>query len=171
MLTKDQQKWVDHLSDVDTINILPFNTNVGKIFEEIKEQIKLILGKETEVVHRGASGLGISGQSEIDVYIPVRAEKIEPMASKMEVVFGKPKSIYPEERTKFIKFVEGTKLEIILVNKACKSWIDGEIFNTYLKKNISVLEEYRKLKEDGNGLSVREYYRRKIEFINDILSR
>ncbi len=44
-------------------------------------------------------------------------------------------------------------------------------FENYLKEHPQALEEYRKLKELGDGLSTREYYRRKIEFINDILEK
>jgi hypothetical protein len=34
-----------------------------------------------------------------------------------------------------------------------------------------MLTVYEKLKQTGNGVSAREYYRRKNEFINDILAK
>lgn len=171
MITPSQQKWIDHLSDVDKIKISPFDPKSSLKFEEIKKQIRSVLGENLEVLHRGASALEISGQSEIDVYIPVPVDMMDQMTVKMEKVFGKPKSIYPEERTKFIKFIDKTKLEIMITNQSCQSWIDGEFFYKYLNEHKDALEEYRGLKEGGNGMSVREYYRRKIEFINEILKK
>jgi len=41
----------------------------------------------------------------------------------------------------------------------------------YLKENPEALERYRKLKEEAAGVNTGEYYRRKIEFINEILSK
>lgn len=171
MLTPTQQQWVDHLSDVDKIQIFPYDLKAPEKFEQIKSEIKSIIGTEFEILHRGASAMGISGQKEIDVYIPMPAEKIEELAPKMEAVWGKPKSVYPQERTKFYRHIDGTRIEIMLTNKDHQSWIDGERHFNYLKQNPEALEQYRKIKEDGDGVSVREYYRRKIEFINEILSR
>lgn len=115
--------------------------------------------------------MGISGQREIDVYIPIPPEKIEELTSKMEQVFGKPKSVYPLERTKFIAKIDGTMIEIMLTNQEHQSWTAGEQFMDYLKRNPEALKQYKKLKEEGAGVSTREYYRRKIEFINEILSK
>lgn len=171
MLTPAQQKWVDHLSDTDKVEIFPFDSMCNEKFEQIKSQIESAIGTEFEILHRGASSLGISGQKEIDVYIPIRPEQIEELTPKMERVFGKPKSVYPLERTKFIARIDGTRIEIMLTNQDHQSWIDGERFMSYLRANPEELERYRKLKEEGAGVSIREYYRRKIEFINDILSK
>jgi GrpB-like predicted nucleotidyltransferase (UPF0157 family) len=171
MLTPAQQKWVDHLSDTDKIKIFPYDPTVEEKFQKIKFEIQSVIGTEFEILHRGASALGISGQKEIDIYIPMPAETIEELAPKMEVVFGKPKSVYVLERTKFIAKIDTTKIEIMLTNQKHQSWIDGEKHFNYLKQNPEELEQYRKLKEDGDGVSVREYYRRKIEYINEILSK
>jgi GrpB-like predicted nucleotidyltransferase (UPF0157 family) len=43
------------------------------------------------------------------------------------------------------------------------------MFEEYLKNYPDELERYRVLKEESNGKTMREYYRRKIEFINEIL--
>jgi GrpB-like predicted nucleotidyltransferase (UPF0157 family) len=169
MLTFVQQKWIDHLSDTNKVEIFPLDPKCSEKFEKIKSQIQSVIGTKFEILHRGASSLGISGQREIDVYIPIPPEKIEELTPKMEKVFGKPSSFYPLERTKFRPKIDGTVIEIMLTNKEHESWIRGERFYEYLKENPETLEQYRKLKEDASGVSTREYYRRKIEFINDIL--
>lgn len=171
MLTPAQQKWVDHLSDTNKIEIFPFDPKCNEKFEQVKSQIQSVIGTEFEILHRGATSLDISGQREIDVYIPIPPEQIEELVPKMERVFGKPKSIYPLERTKFIAKVDGTMIEIMLTNRDHQSWIDGERFVNYLRANPGALEKYRILKEESAGVNTREYYRRKMEFINEILSK
>ncbi|MCX6716131.1 MAG: GrpB family protein [Candidatus Taylorbacteria bacterium] len=171
MITREQEEWLSHLSDTGSVKIVPFDPKSDQKFENIKRQIQSLLGNETEVLHRGASALGISGQPEIDIYIPVSAKRFDHVVSEMQIKFGKPYSVYPLERTKFILSVDGTKLEIMVVNESCKSWTNNEIFYEYMKKHPDALEQYRKLKEDAAGHSNRAYYRRKIEFINDIMSR
>jgi GrpB-like predicted nucleotidyltransferase (UPF0157 family) len=169
MLTPTQQKWVDHLSDTNKVEIFPLDSKCNKKFEQIKSQIQSAIGTEFEILHRGASSLGISGQKEIDVYIPIPGEMIQGLIPRMEQVFGKPSSIYLLERTKFRPTIDGTVIEIMLINKEHESWIRGERFYEYLKENPETLEKYKKLKEDATGVSTREYYRRKIEFINEVL--
>jgi GrpB-like predicted nucleotidyltransferase (UPF0157 family) len=169
MLTPEQQNFVDRRSN-DDIKVVPFDSKSNEKFEEIKQQIQSIF-RDVEVLHRGSTGLEIGGQPEIDVYIPVSSEQIPVLATEMEKVWGKPKSIYPDERTKFIRYIDGTMIEVILVNKSCKSWIEGEIFFNYLKNNKDVCEEYEKLKGIGENVTVKEYYRRKFEFMNEILDK
>jgi len=168
MLTPEQEKWVGHLNTTGRVEIFPYDEKTPEKFEQIKSQIQSVIGN-VEVLHRGASSLGISGQKEIDVYIPITAEQIVEYTPKMEAVFGKPHSVYPNERTKFFAIIDGTKIEIMLTNKDHPSWINGERFMNCLKENPEALERYRKLKEECAGLNNQQYYRRKIEFINEIL--
>lgn len=170
MITPEQQKWIDHLSDTDKVKIIPFDPTSEEKFRAVKERIQKALGEEIRVEHCGATSLGISGQDEIDVYLPVPPEQFNPMVPKLTGLFNAPRSLYPLERARFVTFQEGKHVDVFLINDSCKGWLDGVKFETYLKTHPEALEEYRKLKEEGNGLSVREYYRRKIEFINNILA-
>ena len=171
MLTPEQQKWIDHLRDDDHIVMKTYDPSCVAKFDRIKARIITTLGNQVRVEHRGATGLGISGQDEIDVYIPVPPEKFDQLLTPLENAFGKPRSVYPLERARFVT-EEGEKhIDIFLINDTHSGWLDGIKFEDYLINHPEALEEYRKLKEAGNGLSTREYYRRKIEFINDILVR
>ena len=169
MLTLEQQEFVNRRPDAN-IKIIQFDPTSDEKFEEIKREIQSILGN-VEVLHRGSSGLGIAGQAEIDVYIPTFAEEIPRLTMQMKEVFGEPKSIRVDERTKFIKFIDKTMIEIILVNKLCKSWIEGELFFDYLEKNKDFKNKYEELKAVGQDLSIKEYYRRKFEFMNEIVNK
>ena len=171
MLSKKQQDWLNHLSSEKKINILPFDSRVNKIFLKIKNKIQDNLGKDTRVEHRGASSLGISGQDEIDVYVPVPPTEFDSYIPKMSKIFGEPRSLYPLERVRFSQEIDGKKIDLFLINEEHDDWTNGCKFENYLKSHPKDLERYRKLKEEMNGFTVKDYYTRKNEFINKILSK
>lgn len=170
MLTKAQKVWIAHLSEVKTIRIVPYNPKTKIVFKKIKKEMKSVLGKTARVVHKGATSLGISGQGEIDVYIPVPTKRFNRYLQDMKLAFGEPGSLYPLERARFNLQRDGFKVEVFLINQNSRGWRDGIAFERYLKDHPKALRAYRELKEKGHGLSVREYYRRKIEFINETLT-
>ena len=171
MITPEQEKWLSHLDDSNQIKILPFDPSSKKKFELIKKEIRDSLGKKVQVLLKGATGMGISGQGELDIYVPTLPKYFDTTVLSIEKRFGKPKSHYPLQRVRFVTSIEGTKVELFVINKTSKDWIDSCKFEDYVKKNPESLRAYEKLKGTGAGLSTREYHRRKIEFINDILSR
>jgi GrpB-like predicted nucleotidyltransferase (UPF0157 family) len=170
MLRPEQEKWINHLSNEDPITIVAFDATAAEKFEAVKKQIQAVLGENIQVEHRGATSLGISGQDEIDVYIPVAEESFNSLFALLSAAFGSPRSHYPLERARFVTFEKGKHVDIFLINDACRGWLDGVAFEDYLKSHPAALESYRLLKESGHGLNTREYYRRKIEFINSILN-
>lgn len=170
MLTPSQEKWIAHLSDQDQVTIVPFDPSTPQKFETVKRKIQSALGPETRVEHRGATSLGISGQDEIDVYVPVPENQFEALLGPLSEAFGNPRSHYPRERARFVTFEGGKHIDIFLINETSLGWTDGIKFESYLLSHPEALEQYRQLKEAGQGFSTREYYRRKTEFINDILS-
>ena len=171
MLREDQKKWIDHLSDDSKIKIVPFDPSSQEKFEKVKLLIQSKLSSKIQIEHRGATSLGISGQDEIDIYIPVLPHEFNKYISPLTELFGKPQSHYALERARFVTSEAGKHIDVFLINKKSVGWIEGLKFEKYLKKHPQALEEYRKLKESGDGLNTREYYRKKIEFINDILEK
>lgn len=168
MLTKEQEKWLEHLNDKDKIEILPFNPDSKKVFKEIEKEIKDFLPK-VKVLHCGSTALEILGQKEIDIYVPVLEKDFDKYFKKMQTYFGKPASFYPLQRVRFVRHDIRMKITVFLMNKETKNWKDHIKFENYLKENKIALGEYIKAKEQSNGLSTREYYRKKLEFINKIL--
>ncbi len=171
MITEEQEKWLSHLDDRDSVKIRPTDPKASEKFEKIKKQIQSALGKHINVVHKGATNLGISGQGELDVYIPVSIENFDSMVDSVEKIFGKAGSLYALDRARFITYSDDTKVEVFVINKQRKGWVDSCKFEEHLKQNPDALNAYRKLKEEGQGSSTQKYYRRKIEFINNILSK
>src|SRR3989344_1735503 len=171
MLTEEQEKWINHLSDTDKIKIVPFDPRSQEEFEKVKSLIQSKIGPTVRVEHRGASYLGISGQNEIDIYVPVPEKLFNSFVIQLSEFFGEPHRIFPLERARFNAPDNGIRIDIHLMNEGHASWLNSEKFENYLKTHPETLEEYRLLKEAGDGLSIREYYRSKIEFINNILAK
>lgn len=168
MLTEKQEKWVQHLSDESIISIVPFDVNCRSQFDKVKSKIQSKLGEQQRVEHRGASSLGISGQDEIDIHIPVPAKDFNDLLIPLSELFGPVRGLYALERARFNTFLYGKKIEIFLVNEESKAWGEGQNFFEYLRSNPETLEKYRILKESLNGLTTREYYRKKLEFMNEV---
>jgi GrpB-like predicted nucleotidyltransferase (UPF0157 family) len=171
MLTPEQEKWISHLSKVDKIKIIPFDPSCFEKFESLKKKIVSAVGFDIRVEHHGATNLKISGQDEIDVYIPVSANKFDEYVSLMKGLFGAPRSCYPLERARFVTEELGKHIDIFVINENHINWENCLRFEKYLFSNSEALDQYRALKEDASGQNVQKYYRRKIEFINEILSK
>ena len=116
MLTPDQEKWIAHISDQDAIAIVPFDPTAQQKFEAVKNRIQAVLGMDTRVEHRGATSMGISGQDEIDIYIPVPEDQFNSLVAPLTTAFGRPRSHYPLERARFVTFEDGKHIDIFLIN-------------------------------------------------------
>jgi GrpB-like predicted nucleotidyltransferase (UPF0157 family) len=169
MLTPEQQKWIDHLSDTELIRIFPFDPTTTEKFIRVRERIRAILGDEFPAEHHGATSFGISGQDEIDVYVPVPADRFDETVTKLTEVLGLPRSHYPMNRARFVIEEDGKHVDIFPINQDGKNWQATLVFESHLRTHPDDLDRYRELKESGDGLSVREYYRRKYEFVNEIV--
>jgi len=171
MLTSAQQTWIDHLSDTDTVLIVPFDATAEEKFLAIKQRIQTSLGAEIRVEHHGATSLGISGQDEIDVYVPVPVNSFNTFLTSLEELFGKPSSVYHLQRAHFITSNGHKHVDVFLINEDSSDWLNCIAFESYLRARPIELEAYRTLKEAGNNMTVKEYYRIKTEFINEILNK
>lgn len=129
-----------------------------------------ILGK-VRILHRGSTAMKISGQGEIDLYIPVCKKDFDNYVSKLSKYLGEPGSLYELERARFVKYVDDIKIEIFVINKNNSGWKTSVKFEKYLKNNPKALAEYERLKSQAGGQSIRQYYTFKIIFINKILKR
>ncbi len=170
MLTSEQEKRIAHLSEEDEIKISPFDPSAEEKIQRVRERIREGV-KDIRVEHCGATSLWISGQDEIDIYLPVAPEVFDCLIGPLTKMFGRSRSLYPLERARFVTEQDGKHVDVFLINQDHAGWINGVIFRDYLKSHPRALEEYRKIKEEGDGMSVRGYYRMKMEFINDILSK
>lgn len=171
MLTKADIKWLSHLSNTKKVKIIPYNPKLKRIFEKQKKEILDVLGQDVEVLHRGASGMCISGQEEIDIAIPISLDRFDELIKKFKKVYGDPKSFVLNNRVRFNHKQGNINIEIVIVNQDSEGWKKNMVFEDYLKSHPEALEEYRKLKEANHEVGIKEYYRRKMEFINNIIDK
>jgi len=171
MLTPEQEKWINHLPDDNAIAILPYEPRAREIFSRLAKWIRSEIKENIKIELRGSTRLGILGQGELDIYIPVAPESFDHMLGRIEKILGAAGSIYPLRRARFVRYSEGTKAEIFLINEDSDDWTGCLEFEGYLETHPEALAAYEKMKLGGNGLSTRRYYRRKNEFINDIFAK
>lgn len=169
MLTPEQEKWIETLSD-RIISIVPYDPCADEIFNKVKERIVSVLGLDVQVEHSGATIFGLPGQDEVDVAIVVDKEKFAEYIPKLETVFGPVQALYPD-RARFEVKQDGKKIDLKIVDMNQQSYIEGKIFEKYLKDHPEDIERYKAIKEECNGLVVKEYQRRKTSFINEILEK
>ena len=169
MLTHDQEQWVNSLSD-RIVSVVPYDPRTERLFMVVKKKILDILGPEAIVEHCGASSLGISGQDEIDVSVVASSGEFADYAMKLDGKLGSIASWYPD-RVRFDVREEGKKIDLKVVDGEHPNHLRGKIFERHLRTHPEDLERYRALKEGSNSLTTKEYYRRKIEFINEILEK
>ena len=171
MLSDKQKIWIDHLLDTDKIQIVPFNTNVKDIYLMIEKELHEVLGKEISITLRGSGSLGISGKGALDVYIPVMPKDFEMNLKMLIQKYGKPRSLYGNERARFNRKIDNMKIEVFLINRETEGWKQLNIFEEWLKTHVKDLKAYEKLKAGLHGVSTREYYTKKTEFFNYILKK
>jgi GrpB-like predicted nucleotidyltransferase (UPF0157 family) len=171
MLTKADINWLEHLSNSRRIKIVPYDPDVQNIFNAQRNEILNILGQQTIVLHGGSSGLGISGQDEIDIFIPVSRALFDKTVKKLTVAYGLPGSYYAQERVRFNRYVKRKKIEVFVVNKSSVRWKRSVAFENYLRTHSVALKAYNKLKEEANGKGVKDYYRLKLEFANEVIAK
>lgn len=169
MLTHEQEKWIESLSD-RIINIVPYDTKAEEFFNIVKKKIFSVLGNDVKVEHGGSTIFRISGQDEVDVSVVADKEKFSEYIPKLETIFGPVRSHY-SDRARFEVREGDKKIDIKIIDANHPNYIEGKIFEKYLRTHPKDLERYRIMKEECNGLTAKEYQRRKTEFANDILAK
>lgn len=166
MLTENQEKYLLKISEDKKVKIVPYDPKVVSIVNDIKKKIAKD-GINLKIAHMGASALGISGQGDIDLYILCTEEEFPVYVPLLEKLFG-PRvsgiSIY-----KWQLSINEFEVEMYLTDPktpGMKEQID--VFEK-LKNNKELLKEYESIKSEADGLSLREYMKRKYEFLNKIL--
>ena len=149
------------------IIINPFTQKIQDTASDIMSQIKEFL-PQLEVKFMGASGLGISGQNDIDLYILSKPEDFSQYQPLLVQVFGEPANTHPDSIA--WKFIQNNfDIELYLTDPTTTMMVRQiKVFET-LKSNPQLLAEYAKLKENLNGTTFVEYQKHKYNFYHRIL--
>jgi GrpB-like predicted nucleotidyltransferase (UPF0157 family) len=166
MLTESQQKYLLTIPEEKIVFIQPYDPSILDIVEEITQQIKNCDPNLT-VLFMGASALGISGQGDIDLYVLSPTEQFEEHTERFVKSFGKP--VLKGTCVKWVFSKNGHKAELYITDPEDKGLQEQIKVFELLKNNKELLKEYEEIKQQANGLSFKEYQRRKYEFYNRIL--
>lgn len=170
MLSADE---IDYLNKLlpekanQIVVIKPFSSRLTDLAEEITSKIKNKFPDLT-VRHMGASGLGISGQGDVDIYALAPESGFTGYLPGLTEIFGQPVGTSPGSIAwKFDR--SGTEVEFYLTDPespAMKKQI--RVFET-LQHNPALLAEYEQLKSGLNGSTFTAYQQAKYDFYHRCL--
>lgn len=166
MLTLDEEKYLSKIPADKKVKFLPYDPETLEIANKLIFKIKSVL-TDADVRFMGASALGISGQSDIDIYILASPDKHSRYLPKLKKMFGEPLEGISLIEWSFV----ARKHEIsIYLDDPDKPSTQNQIktFNL-LKNDKKLLSEYEKIKDTASKLSLRKYQRVKYEFYHKIL--
>lgn len=167
MLTQDEKRFIQSIPKGKKVKITPLNQRAEEIVQKIIGKVKKAL-PDLEIRHMGASGLGISGQPDLDIYALANTRDFGKYLPSLKRIFGKPKSSRIDSIAwEFEK--EGYQIEFYLTNPDSPTMKKQIAVFEILRNDKKLLKEYEKLKAQMNGQSCREYQRKKYEFYHRIL--
>lgn len=145
----------------------PWTPEVREVADAVVAQIREAV-PELEVLFMGAAALGLPGKNDIDLDILCPAADIEASVVKLEPVLGEPKerkvdlAAWSFER-------DGYEVDCIISDpKTSHVPAQKRVFDA-LKADPALLEEYRQLKVECDGLPYDEYEKRKKEFYATVI--
>ena len=168
MLTEQQEKYARTLSDTQTVHIKPFDALARDTAEELITEIKNVL-PDTKIIYLGSSALGIAGENDIDLGI-ISTSPTED-SKKLCEIFG-PELKYDEKRrmTRWEFARNDFKVELFLTDAVSSELQEQIETQKLLMSRDDLRAEYEKIKQAADGVSIREYTKRKMEFFNKILN-
>ncbi len=168
MLTPNEEKYLKTIPEDKIANVHPFNPKVKEVANVIIQQIKTSC-PDLEVFFGGSSALGIAGQNDIDMNLLSSPDKYPKYLPALTSLFGEPKKTNPIlVKWEFEK--NGFEVELYLTDKNSSELQRQIKVNDLIKNNLEYQKEYQDIKLACNGLSFREYMKKKYEFFNKILN-
>lgn len=146
------------------VSIKPYNPAVTRTGEKLVRMIHTFY-PDLKINFIGSSVLGISGQKDIDLIIESPPKDFHLYLSGLISVLGEP----VKRRKNLIEWdtkLEDCIIDVLLLDHS--NPIGRKTIKTYerIKKNTAFLKQYEKLKLAADGVSLREYKRRRLEFFN-----
>ena len=169
ILTKSQERYLQTIPETARAQIQPWDPKTAEVAKRLIGEIEKA-APELEVFWSGALALGISGVNDIDLSILSNAPDFEKYLPALVPILGEPQK-KSDINILWRTSIKGHHLDAYLSHKKSGDIeLHKRIFRL-LKQNSKLLKEYKNLKEDANGLPLREYQKRKYEFYNRILKQ
>src|SRR3989344_2955535 len=118
-LTDNEEKYLQKIPEDKKITIKPFNGQLESVAQDIMVKISTKF-PDLEVVQMGASGLGISGQGDLDIYALCNPKDFPRYLPTFKELFDEPISEKPD----FIEWnfeVDDIPVELYLTDPSTQS--------------------------------------------------
>lgn len=167
MLTEAQANYLKTIPEDKLVHVKPYTGELQRIANQIISEVKAI-SQDIDIRLMGATGLGISGQGDLDMYMLHPKEDFNLYLPKLIELFGEPTHQH-EDNVEWMFEREGIEVELYLTDPSTPSMAEQIRVFELLKDNNELRDEYEKLKSDSDGKRFRDYQRAKYEFYNKIL--
>lgn len=148
------------------VKIYPYDPKITKIGEDIIQQIHTYY-PHLDVHFIGSAVFKIAGQRDIDLVIDCKPENFNQYLPGLITVLGSPTKI----RTDHVEWTthkDTCSVDVLLLDKNHPISRKTIEICERIGANEKYIRQYEKLKLSSNGVSYREYKRRRIEFFNKI---
>ena len=157
---------------------LPWTPSVTKAAEDLIKHIHDI-APELEVTFMGAAALSIDGKNDLDLDIICPSDQIERYKSLFEKELGPAMTnLQDSEYWKFLPDEvywefdwKGFKADVMLHDAHNQHFVTQSSRQKKLSESKELLESYKKLKRESDGIPMEEYERRKLRFFEDVLDK
>lgn len=166
MLDANQEKYLQKIPENQVASIKPFDPRAKSVVADIVAEIKHT-APDLKVLFMGAAALGIAGQNDLDLYIFCPEQDFEKYLPGLEAHFGKKIQGISIVKWEFAR--DSFPVELYLTDPESPSMKEQIRMFEILKNDPKLLDEYEKIKLSSDGISFREYMRRKYEFFNRAL--
>lgn len=168
MLTERQEKYLQTISKDKIAEIKPWNPRVKSAAFKLMDKIKSVV-PALDVFYSGASALEIAGQNDIDITIKCPVDDFGKYLPDLKLILGEPNKIGKEDIRWEPIYIESYEAEIHMTDPNSPALQEHIRIFELLKDNNALRLEYERLKQKCNGVSYREYQKRKYEFYNKTL--
>ncbi|MFZ1074833.1 MAG: hypothetical protein WAN50_00445 [Minisyncoccia bacterium] len=167
MLTEGNLKYLQTISDVDIVHVAPFDPGTQKTAASIMSQVRQAI-PTAKIFYFGSSALGIAGENDIDLGV-IDAGEYGSCGRMLQGIFGEPIKVDEKQNTIRWEFVRsGFTIELFLSDVLAGRILEHINTHERLVTDENLRNAYEKLKQAADGLSKREYMKRKLEFFNTL---
>lgn len=169
MLTPNQEGYLKTVPEDKIAHVVAFDPAVRTTGDEIVSELQELL-PQAKVYYIGSSKLGIAGENDIDITV-LAEDNFANYLETLEQHYGKP-NVKKVEDKKYVKWEferNGFSVELHLSDFMDANFQEHVDTQEILENDESLRLEYEQIKLGCDGLSWREYLKRKYEFWNRIL--
>ncbi|MEK7636488.1 MAG: GrpB family protein [Patescibacteria group bacterium] len=167
MLTEDNLKYLQTISDTELAHIVAFDPVAQATAQKIKAELHEAL-PDARVIYFGSSALGIAGENDIDLGV-IDASEHGSNGKVLRGLYGEPIKIDEKSHKLRWEFRRGGfVVEMFLTNVLVGKSLQHIKNHERLIEDKNLQKAYEELKLSCLGLSRREYMKKKLEFFSEL---